>query len=504
MPRHRTFAPRQKMPTQRSSSGFRSSSTLGVSFLPARQLAPKLPPARGSAGRSLPATVREPMEQALHADFSRVRVHEGPEALVLGAAAFARGENLFFSPGRFAPATSKGRKLLAHELAHVVQQREGRVPGASGPRPTLQQIPSLEREADHLADRTRSHRTGRDPGGESTTPDRARSANSSAIQCVEFESEEEFIEALKKASENGAVKKLVNIIENSVEVVGGWLETFYDETDDAEAVAIFLEGEEGEVLRSFLFNQGRDDILGAVSKIGNNKRGISEKTEKKQKKSLGGMKKKFKKEFDKKLSKDEVKVVGSFAGSLLQMAESANDKGDNSFDSAMKKAESSLSHKDCNNEVPGEALEELGMSQQKETVTVAIVLGILKEYLVNQGLEGEGTELGKSLFAFAQRPFGIKGELQELIELGSAVPDFTVHRLDAENEEKASADNAVAVLDLKFPCPSEEKKQFQWGSSERTAKQFDLYLKRFEVDPIALYPAKAKGELTEELKALEA
>ncbi len=52
-----------------------------------------------------------------------VRVHQGPAAPALGAHAYAQGSDLHFAPG----GGASGGSLLGHELAHVVQQREGRV-----------------------------------------------------------------------------------------------------------------------------------------------------------------------------------------------------------------------------------------------------------------------------------------------------------------------------------------------------------------------------------------
>jgi hypothetical protein len=60
------------------------------------------------------------------ADFSNVRLHSGSQASdlagTLQAKAFTVGNNIVFGAGQFAPGTSEGRRLLAHELAHVVQQ----------------------------------------------------------------------------------------------------------------------------------------------------------------------------------------------------------------------------------------------------------------------------------------------------------------------------------------------------------------------------------------------
>jgi GH24 family phage-related lysozyme (muramidase) len=51
--------------------------------------------------------------------------HAGEAARAVGARAFAVGENIVFAPNQFAPSSASGRHLLAHELAHVVQQRGG-------------------------------------------------------------------------------------------------------------------------------------------------------------------------------------------------------------------------------------------------------------------------------------------------------------------------------------------------------------------------------------------
>ncbi len=98
-------------------------------------------------GRALPEAVRAHMEQALGADFRDVRVHVGPQAESIGAIAFTTGADIYFAPGRFNPDTAEGRRLLGHELAHVIQQRQGRVRGATGAL-TVVQDAALEAEAD--------------------------------------------------------------------------------------------------------------------------------------------------------------------------------------------------------------------------------------------------------------------------------------------------------------------------------------------------------------------
>lgn len=97
----------------------------------------------------MPEPVRAKMEQTFGTDFSDVRVHTGNQAEQVGALAYAQGNDIHFAPGQYNPETSKGQELLGHELAHIVQQKQGRV------RPTTEvngvavnDDPSLEREAD--------------------------------------------------------------------------------------------------------------------------------------------------------------------------------------------------------------------------------------------------------------------------------------------------------------------------------------------------------------------
>ncbi|MGH6612692.1 DUF4157 domain-containing protein [Sphingomonas sp.] len=77
-------------------------------------------------GRPLPNAVRGDMEQGFGRDFSQVRVHDSPRAAAsaegIGAHAYTVGNHIAFNQGQFRPDTSSGRFLLAHELAHTVQQ----------------------------------------------------------------------------------------------------------------------------------------------------------------------------------------------------------------------------------------------------------------------------------------------------------------------------------------------------------------------------------------------
>ncbi|MDA0366241.1 MAG: DUF4157 domain-containing protein, partial [Chloroflexi bacterium] len=115
---------------------------LMTSRLPAAQrevVAPVVGPEGGDAGpdvessvrsagggQSLPGDVQAQMSGAMGADFSGVRVHADAQASSLnqslGAEAFTTGSDMFFAQGRYNPGSTAGRRLIAHELTHVVQQ----------------------------------------------------------------------------------------------------------------------------------------------------------------------------------------------------------------------------------------------------------------------------------------------------------------------------------------------------------------------------------------------
>jgi hypothetical protein len=105
----------------------------------------------GGAGGSgnLASPVRGRMESLFGVPFGDVRVHRDAEPASHGAVAFARGENVHFAPGQYQPETPGGQHLIAHELAHVVQQRNGspaqQFAGRGGDA-------ALEAEADRAAD----------------------------------------------------------------------------------------------------------------------------------------------------------------------------------------------------------------------------------------------------------------------------------------------------------------------------------------------------------------
>ncbi len=97
-----------------------------------------------SGGRPMPVALRDYFEPRFGQRFHNVRIHDGPAAADtaghLNARAFTAGNHLFFNRGEYQPQSAAGKRLLAHELSHVVQQRADSrpriqrqaIPGAAG------------------------------------------------------------------------------------------------------------------------------------------------------------------------------------------------------------------------------------------------------------------------------------------------------------------------------------------------------------------------------------
>jgi hypothetical protein len=111
--------------------------------------------ARGG-GSGLDGGARERLAPGLGDDLSDVRVHTDATADALArsvsARAFTTGSDVFFAAGEYRPNSSEGENLLAHELAHVVQQRGAPM---SGPLVVSQPGDALEVDADRAAESAR-------------------------------------------------------------------------------------------------------------------------------------------------------------------------------------------------------------------------------------------------------------------------------------------------------------------------------------------------------------
>lgn len=103
-----------------------------------------------TTGRPIATPDREFMEARFGLDFSHVRIHDGVAAAAsadaLGANAYTVGSHIVFNSGQYTPGSESSRRLLAHELTHVVQQASGR-----GRRYVTEPGDAWEREADRVA-----------------------------------------------------------------------------------------------------------------------------------------------------------------------------------------------------------------------------------------------------------------------------------------------------------------------------------------------------------------
>lgn len=102
-------------------------------------------------GKPLPAAERAFFEPRFERSFSQVRIHTGGQAAEAArsvrARAFTAGRDIVFGPGAYAPESASGRRLLAHELTHVVQQGASQqITSSSAGQTTMQSCRTLMRE----------------------------------------------------------------------------------------------------------------------------------------------------------------------------------------------------------------------------------------------------------------------------------------------------------------------------------------------------------------------
>ena len=127
-------------------------------------------------GTPLDHQTRRFMESRLGADFSDVRVHTGAtaseSARSVQAHAYTVGTDVVFQSGKYAPETDSGKRMLAHELTHVVQQRSGTVAGtpAAGGIQISHPSDRFEQAAESTADRVMSSPTVTAPTSVAASP----------------------------------------------------------------------------------------------------------------------------------------------------------------------------------------------------------------------------------------------------------------------------------------------------------------------------------------------
>jgi hypothetical protein len=147
-------------------------------------------------GEPLESSARRPLEAHFGADLSDVRVHTGTEAAEsatkLDALAYTSGRDIYFARGMYSPSSDSGRRLLAHEVAHMVQQSSGKEPtiatksahGLKIGAPT----DSLEMEAEKKAEEVMA---GAPPAERDDEEQRKRRESTGAVQSVSSGREKE-------------------------------------------------------------------------------------------------------------------------------------------------------------------------------------------------------------------------------------------------------------------------------------------------------------------------
>src|SRR5438445_9541747 len=130
----------------------------------------------GSGGAPLDKDTRGLMESRLGADFSDVRVHTDAKASEsaqsVQAHAYTVGSDVVFQSGKYEPESDSGKRMLAHELTHVVQQRSGPVDGTPAPGGIQISRPSdrFEQAAESSADRVMSSAPATTPASAAAAP----------------------------------------------------------------------------------------------------------------------------------------------------------------------------------------------------------------------------------------------------------------------------------------------------------------------------------------------
>jgi hypothetical protein len=153
-------------------------------------------PVLSSEGQPLDAETQAFMEPRFGHDFSKVRIHADERAAEsarsLNALAYTVGQDIVFGEGQYAPGTSVGKRLLAHELTHTLQQQPAEeINRTAGAEPALTVSgPLVQREADVAEP---------DSTEESTTETSEESTTETSKSIADMTPTERLVAALKQA-----------------------------------------------------------------------------------------------------------------------------------------------------------------------------------------------------------------------------------------------------------------------------------------------------------------
>ena len=165
-PKLRTSAPGDALEQEADQIAARVLREPGAKGKKANSTSPFVADGLRSPARTLEPGARTFFERRFGHDFSSVRVHSDDRAArladALNARAFTVGDDVVFAAGQFAPGTSRGDLLIAHELAHVVQQEtsgENRVQAQPDPAP--KDVPKRDAEVEyHIVTKDKALMTG--------------------------------------------------------------------------------------------------------------------------------------------------------------------------------------------------------------------------------------------------------------------------------------------------------------------------------------------------------
>lgn len=150
-----------KLQTQRTSRGIQFSlQNRTDSFVSAEVL--RMIQAQRGQGEPLDSRVRFQMERSMGTDFESVRIHRDATAArlngMLSARAFTNRDDIYFNQSQYHPESQGGKRLIAHELAHVAQQRS--IPGLQSKLRDAGTRSKYEQEADAAAAKALTSKTG--------------------------------------------------------------------------------------------------------------------------------------------------------------------------------------------------------------------------------------------------------------------------------------------------------------------------------------------------------
>jgi hypothetical protein len=149
-----------------------------------------------SGGQALESNIQAKMSEATGQDFSDVKVHTSLESHALNeqlsAKAFTTGSDIFFREGAYDPGSSGGQELLAHEMAHVVQQRAGAVGGGGGKMTVNAPGDAFEQQADSVAKAVTGPAAA--PSVQRQMPEEEDEVQAKAIQRQEVPDEDETLQ----------------------------------------------------------------------------------------------------------------------------------------------------------------------------------------------------------------------------------------------------------------------------------------------------------------------